>query len=260
MSSTTSVKYSWEQVFDFRLAQRCKRDLRSSGMLREVDWYLSTDVSRQLIGPTFKGQAVRECYLPTFRDNLSVPFSKLKQSKKNVIYRRFGTTYLLHAQGSSSSRKTSWTAVPLRMGPIGCTETSVSNYQSNCRAVAQAVTHRPLPAEAWVRFRVSPCGICGGQSGTGTGFSPCTSVFPCQLHSTGAPLHGKKKKLIIFITGLHKKPQDCGASVASAAGPFTIKKYTNLHRVTSQKSKNLKQLFMAFIHVMKKLQWSITNV
>jgi hypothetical protein len=30
----------------------------------------------------------------------------------------------------------------------------------------------------------------------------------------------KRKKLIIFITGLHNKPQGCGASVASAAGPF----------------------------------------
>jgi hypothetical protein len=34
----------------------------------------------------------------------------------------------------------------------------------------------------------------------------------------------KRKKLIIFITGLHTKPQGCGASVASAAGPFTKKK------------------------------------
>jgi hypothetical protein len=30
--------------------------------------------------------------------------------------------------------------------------------------------------------------------------------------------------LIIFITGLHNKPQGCGASVAAAAGPFTTKK------------------------------------
>jgi hypothetical protein len=44
--------------------------------------------------------------------------------------------------------------------------------------------------------------------------------------STSAPLLGKGQKIIfiIFITGLHKKPQGCGASVASAAGPFINKK------------------------------------
>jgi hypothetical protein len=36
-------------------------------------------------------------------------------------------------------------------------------------------------------------------------------------------LQGKLKKLIIFITGLHNKPQGCDASVASAAGPFTTR-------------------------------------
>jgi hypothetical protein len=96
-------------------------------------------------------------------------------------------------------------------------------------AMAQAVSRRPPIVEARVRFRVSPCGICGVQSGTGTGFSP--SQF-CQFHSTGAPLLGKGQKIIIiiviFITGLHKKPQGYGASVASAAGPFTTKKYAFL--------------------------------
>jgi hypothetical protein len=87
--------------------------------------------------------------------------------------------------------------------------------------MAQAVSRRPTTAEARVRSRVSPCGICGGQSGTVIGFSPSTSVFPCQFHSTGAPLLGKGQKIIIiiviFITGLYKEPQDCGTSVVSAA-------------------------------------------
>jgi hypothetical protein len=52
------------------------------------------------------------------------------------------------------------------------------------RAMAQAVSHRLFTAEAWVRAWVNPCWICGGQNGTGTGFSPSSSIFPCQYHST----------------------------------------------------------------------------
>jgi hypothetical protein len=46
--------------------------------------------------------------------------------------------------------------------------------------MAQAVSRRPLTAEV----RVSPCGICGGQSGIGTGFSPSSLAFPRQYHFT----------------------------------------------------------------------------
>jgi hypothetical protein len=61
-------------------------------------------------------------------------------------------------------------------------------YSRVPRAMAQAVSHRPLTAEARVRSRFSLCGIYGGQSGTGTGFSPSSSVFPCQYHPTVALL------------------------------------------------------------------------
>jgi hypothetical protein len=55
------------------------------------------------------------------------------------------------------------------------------------RARAQAVSRWPLTAEARVRARANPCGICGGQSGTGTDFAPSSSVFPCHYHSTSVP-------------------------------------------------------------------------
>jgi hypothetical protein len=49
------------------------------------------------------------------------------------------------------------------------------------RAMVQVVSRRPVTAEAGVRARVNPCGICGGQSGTGTGFSPGSSVSPVNI-------------------------------------------------------------------------------
>jgi len=66
---------------NFRHKVSCSRDLRSSGMLRNVEWYL-----------------------PTFRDNLSVPSSRDKQCQTVAT-------------------------LPLKTGPIGCPETSVLSYQ-----------------------------------------------------------------------------------------------------------------------------------
>jgi hypothetical protein len=53
--------------------------------------------------------------------------------------------------------------------------------------MAQVVSRRPLTAEAPIRAVVSPCGICGRQSGTGIGCWP-SSVLPshCQCHPTVA--------------------------------------------------------------------------
>ena len=55
------------------------------------------------------------------------------------------------------------------------------------RAVGQAVSRRALTAQDQVRSQLSPREICGRKSGTRTGFSPSTSGFPCQHHSTNAP-------------------------------------------------------------------------
>jgi hypothetical protein len=52
--------------------------------------------------------------------------------------------------------------------------------------MAQAVNRWPFASQSRVRARFNPCEICGGQSGTGTGFSPSSSVFPYHYHSTVA--------------------------------------------------------------------------
>jgi hypothetical protein len=54
------------------------------------------------------------------------------------------------------------------------------------RAMAQAVSRRPVTVESRVRSRFTPCEIYGGQSGTGTGFSPSFSVLHCKYHSSVA--------------------------------------------------------------------------
>jgi hypothetical protein len=70
--------------------------------------------------------------------------------------------------------------------------------------MAQAVSRRPLTAEARVRSRVSLCGVCGGQSGTGTAFSPSCRFSPANFIQLIVKLG--KKNCSSSSQGLHKKP------------------------------------------------------
>jgi hypothetical protein len=72
---------------------------------------------------------------------------------------------------STGSRQALWPVSALcegYQGPLG-------------RAMAQAVSRQPVTAEDRVCARVNPCGICVGRSGTGTGFSPSSLVFPLSI-------------------------------------------------------------------------------
>jgi hypothetical protein len=96
------------------------------------------------------------------------------------------------------------------MLPVYLNDTRI-NYNCTGHAMVQAVSRWLLTREAWVQSWVGPCGICGGQSGIGTGFSPSTSVFPCQFHSTGAPLKRKNRKKALSFSS-----KDCTISLKAA--------------------------------------------
>ena len=63
-------------------------------------------------------------------------------------------------------------------------------------ALGKAVSCRRLTAEDRVRFQVNLDGISGCKGDTETCFSPSTSVFPCQYHSTVAPY----SYIYLFVT------------------------------------------------------------
>jgi hypothetical protein len=77
-------------------------------------------------------------------------------------------------------------------------------------AIAQVVIHQPVTAKA----QVSLCGICGGQSCTGTGLSLKSLVFPFQYHSNVAPYS--------YITWEMNNKPICGCSVETWSLPIDM--------------------------------------
>jgi len=65
------------------------QDLRSSGMLSSVRWYLRTDVSGQPIGPIFKSQPVQEgCPGMSTTNYQHTPCNIIERAKSLTILRQ----------------------------------------------------------------------------------------------------------------------------------------------------------------------------
>jgi hypothetical protein len=60
-------------------------------------------------------------------------------------------------------------------------------WLENLELAVGAISRQPLTAEAWFETQSFLCGLCGRQFDTVAGFSPGTSVFPCQYDCTNAP-------------------------------------------------------------------------
>ena len=71
--------------------------------------------------------------VPNFRDNLSVPYSRVKHSF--------------------------WADSPVKMGPISCSETSTHNYHSRVRKAAQLSKQGTSLARLWVYLLCKAMGV-----------------------------------------------------------------------------------------------------
>jgi hypothetical protein len=76
----------------------------------------------------------------------STLFWDITQRRVEILYRRFGTTYRSHLQGSRCPRRKLGLLDPWRWDPIGCPETSVHNYHS---------TLRNIPEQRWSQYDIS---------------------------------------------------------------------------------------------------------
>jgi hypothetical protein len=67
----------------------------------------------------------------------SALFWNITRGRVVILYRRFGTTYRSHLQGSISPRRQERTSWPLKMGPMQRPETPVKDYHSSLRNIPE---------------------------------------------------------------------------------------------------------------------------
>jgi hypothetical protein len=75
------------------------------------------------------------------------------------------------------------------------------NKYDDYRATIQEFNCRIFTAEARIRARIGPCGICGGQSDIGTGISQSPSVFPFNIIPPLIHIYSG------IVWGVHSVPQ-----------------------------------------------------
>jgi hypothetical protein len=138
-----------------RLPLRCKWDLRLSGMLCRVDWYFlklkghvadgteATQPWRLIVQPYEEDDEVIFCFSILMEHR----WHEIDREKTGLVvsYRRSGQPIGLIFKGQAV--RTAW---PLKMGPIGCPETSVTNYKSTLRNMPK----ERRPHGTWHSFRV----------------------------------------------------------------------------------------------------------
>jgi hypothetical protein len=85
-----------------------------------------------------------------------------------------------------TNRNCSWSLAPHQ---LSLHSTIIHTSQVSC-AMAQAVSHQPLATQALVQSQVRPCGVCGGQDGTGTGFLCLLQLsLPASFHQCSTHIH-----------------------------------------------------------------------
>jgi hypothetical protein len=89
--------------------------------------------------------------------------------------------------------------------------------RSGC-VTAGSVSHWIITEEVQVQSQGGPCGICGGQSGNGTGFAERTSVYSDDHHSANAP---NSTVITIIIRGGAGPLLEPGGSLPCSQKSFT---------------------------------------